>query len=48
MVYMLSLELFESKINIVHHTLVFSLLAKDKKKKRLGMGKQSSIYIGCY
>jgi len=29
MVYMLSLELFESKINIVHHTLVFSL-AKDK------------------
>jgi len=30
MVYMLSLELFESKINIVHHTLVFSLLAKDK------------------
>jgi len=30
MVYMLSLELFESKINIVHHTFVFSLLAKDK------------------
>lgn len=27
MVYMLSLELFDSKINIVHHTLVFSFIS---------------------